>query len=223
MSGGRTEHDSSRDEVCLASAAALKGAYVACGGSGATPTGRGRMCHSCVSTRRRDALASPAKARRKSWVHLKHYRVPESETCFSKLGSRPAARGHTSRVTYRYTKKDITWDINPRETRPSPAARGARPRRSASAVRVVGGFQLQTVSSSDKHRRKRKLRIDAFSAPQAEPLRVSKFQAYPRTPHCMESAAILLWFRTGKPVASCGGAKRSIEAKTSIHASSREV
>ena len=151
------------------------------GAPGPHPQGVGVCVTAVCPHGGRDALASPAKARRKSWVHLKHYRVPESETCFSKLGSRPAARGHTSRVTYRYTKKDITWDINPRETRPSPAARGARPRRSASAVRVVGGFQLQTVSSSDKHRRKRKLRIDAFSAPQAEPLRVSGFQTHLRT------------------------------------------
>ena len=54
-----------------------------------------------------------------------------------------------------------------------------------------------------KRGRKRKLLIDGFAAPQAEPLRVSEFQAHPGThPHVVR-AGIASQFLKGKPVAYC--------------------
>ena len=75
----------------------------------------------------------------------------------------------------------------------------------------VAGFSSRWTKTG----RKRKLLIDGFAAPQAEPLRVSEFQAHPGThPHVVRAgnasvpqgqARGVLWRR-----------KRSIRAKSSI-------
>jgi len=78
---------------------------------------------------------------------------------------------------------------------------GARCTPSPHPASVSAGFS----SRWQKHRRKRKLLIDGFAAPQAKPLRVSKFQAHTGThPHAVragiasvpqEQARGVLWRR----------------------------
>ena len=66
-------------------------------------------------------------------------------------------------------------------------------------------------SRSLKHGRKRKLLIDAFAAPQADPLRVSEFQAHPGTHHNVVRAGIGFSFSRASPWRAVEAQKGQLE------------